>query len=156
MDHFPLVTNSWHYVKLIQCSFRLLPMLVEMGIASLYLACLGGLELGVRVCGWCGKEDLSGPEPEDNSLISVQLLSFLASGKGTWLSSTQLLAWLTSAWSLARLACTVFLHSRIPRAFLVTMKCSHEYPHGWRGRERERKREFSWWRVGKVKRREVG
>jgi hypothetical protein len=58
-------------------------MLVEMGIASLYLACLVGLESGVRVCAWCGKKDLSGPEPEDNSLISAQLLSLLASGKGT-------------------------------------------------------------------------
>jgi hypothetical protein len=49
MDHFPLVTNSYHNVKLIQCSFRHLPVLVETGIASLYLACLGGLESEVRV-----------------------------------------------------------------------------------------------------------
>jgi hypothetical protein len=60
MDHFPLVTSSYHYVKLIQCSFRLLPVLVEMGIASLYQACSGGLESEVRVWGWCGEEDLSG------------------------------------------------------------------------------------------------
>ena len=66
MDHFPLVTNNYHYVKLIQCSFRLLPVLVEMGIASLYLACLRSLD---------GEEDLSGPKLEENSLISGQLLS---------------------------------------------------------------------------------
>jgi hypothetical protein len=57
MDHFSLVTNSYHYVKLIQCSSRLLTVLVEMGIASLYLACLGGFELGVRVWGWSGEEE---------------------------------------------------------------------------------------------------
>jgi hypothetical protein len=49
MDHFPLVTNSYHYVKLIQCGFRLLPVFVEMGIASLYLACLRSLESEVGV-----------------------------------------------------------------------------------------------------------
>jgi hypothetical protein len=66
MDQFPLVTNSYHYIKMIQCSFRL---------------GLGGLESGVRAWGWCREEDLSGPEPEENSLISAQLLSSLASGK---------------------------------------------------------------------------
>jgi hypothetical protein len=83
MEHSPLVTNSYHYIKLIQCCFRLLLMLVEMRIASLNLAGLGGLESGVREWGWCGEEDLSGPESEENSLISAQLLSSLASGKVT-------------------------------------------------------------------------
>ncbi len=83
MDQFPLVTNSYHYVKLIQFTFRLLPVLVEMGIAGLFLACLGGRESAVRVWGWCGEEELSGPEPEENSLILAQLLSSLASGKVT-------------------------------------------------------------------------
>jgi hypothetical protein len=35
-------------------------MLVKMGIASLYLAYLGGLESEARVWGWYGDEDLSG------------------------------------------------------------------------------------------------
>ncbi len=85
MDHFHLVTKSYHFVKLIQCSFRLLPVLAEVGIASLYLACLGGLESVVRVWvwGWCGKEDLSVPKPDENSLILAQLLSSLTSGKVT-------------------------------------------------------------------------
>jgi hypothetical protein len=83
MDHFPLVTNSYHDVKLIHCSFSLLPVLVEMGIACLYLACLGDLESEVSVWRWSGEEDLSGPKPEENSLISAQLLSSLASAKVT-------------------------------------------------------------------------
>jgi hypothetical protein len=48
---------------------------VEMGIASLYLACLRSLESEVRVWGWSGEEDLSGPKPEENYLISGQSLS---------------------------------------------------------------------------------
>jgi hypothetical protein len=44
MDHSPLITNSYHYIKLIQCCFRLLLMLVEMRIASLNPVGLGGLE----------------------------------------------------------------------------------------------------------------
>ncbi len=69
LDHLPLVTNSYHYVKLIQFSFRLLPVLVEIGIASLYPAGLGGLESEVRVWGWCGEEDRSGPKPDKNFLF---------------------------------------------------------------------------------------
>jgi hypothetical protein len=52
-----------------------------MGIASLFLAGLGGFESGVRVWGCRGEEDLSISEPYKNSLISAQLLSSLASGK---------------------------------------------------------------------------
>ncbi len=43
LDHFPLVINSYHYVKLILCSFRLLPVLVERSRASLHLADLEDL-----------------------------------------------------------------------------------------------------------------
>jgi hypothetical protein len=58
-------------------------MLAEMWIASPFLGGLGCLESGVTVWGWCGWEDLLGPEPEENSLISAQLLSSLTSGKVT-------------------------------------------------------------------------
>jgi hypothetical protein len=58
-------------------------VLVEMEIASLYLACLGVLESEVKIWGWCGEEDLLGPKLKEISLISEQLLSSLASGKVT-------------------------------------------------------------------------
>ncbi len=46
----------------------------------------------------CGKEDLWGTEPEENSLISAQLLSSLASGRVTWLSKSSTQANCLPAW----------------------------------------------------------
>jgi hypothetical protein len=55
-------------------------VLVEMGISILYLACLRGLKLEVRVWGWCGEEDLSGPGGElpDFSTVAF-ILDFMQS-----------------------------------------------------------------------------
>jgi hypothetical protein len=49
LDHFPLVINSYHYIKVILCSFRLLKILVERRRASLHLADLEDLGSGVRI-----------------------------------------------------------------------------------------------------------
>ncbi len=125
MDHFPLVTNSYHYVKLIQCSFRLLPVLVEMGIASLFLACLGGLEAGVRVWGWCGEEESQAQSWRRTRWFQHSCFHpwFQAKSHDRPASSTQANCW--PVWPqpghFSARHSSVFLYTRILRAFLVTI-----------------------------------
>jgi hypothetical protein len=97
------------YVKMTRCNFRFLPVLVEMGIATLCIDGPGDLGSGVRLWGfhpWPQVKSHDYPVPRPATCL-------------LGLQSGYLPAFHSS----------VFLHTRIPRAFLMTMKYLCQYPH---------------------------